>query len=131
MMSRFKLLVLFLLFSSMAVAMPEHHEKLKGTGLLASQVVEGSASLFTNKEIRVTAVKKSGSTTYITLKTMDQRATATLAIPTLSTQQLPLVAGQVLKVTSNAGTYLLYAAGQLVAVLPHEFNKTLTLKTHA
>lgn len=130
-MSPFKLLVLFILFSSTVAAMPGHTEKLQGTALLASQVVEGSASLFAHKEIRVTAVKKSGSTTYITLKTMDQQSTATLAIPTLATHQLPLVAGQVLKVTSNAGTYLLYAAGQLVAVLPHEFNKTLSLKTHA
>lgn len=130
-MSPFKLLILFLIFSSAVCASSGRTETLNGTALLASQVVEGSSSLFTQNDIRVIAVKKAGNTTYITLKTMDQQSTATLAIPTLAPGQLPLVAGQVLKVTSNAGTYVLYAAGQLVAVLPHEFNKNLTLKTHA
>ncbi|KTC97588.1 hypothetical protein [Legionella erythra] len=130
-MNPFKLLVLIFLFSSAVYASSGHNEKFNGTALLASQVVEGSSSLFTHEEIRVTAVKKAGNTTYITLKAPDQQSTATLAIPTLAPEQLPLVAGQVLQVTSNAGTYVLYAAGQLVAVLPHEFNKNLTLKAHA
>lgn len=125
-MNQFKFFLLILLFTTQALATnAENREKSQGTALLASQIVEGSASLFTHKDIIVTAVKQSGNTTYITMKTADQHTTATIKLPSQLPQHLSLAAGQAINVTSNAGGYVLYAAGQLFAILPYEFGKTL------